>query len=264
MNAARLKKSRIVFSMETKVAAKTKLGDRTFDVITGEKLNVLSVFQTINRILEQLGKPVKFKDADGISTSRISIEKRLRRNGKGFRYVQVDGLVLQVGNVTARGQSFISIEEKSEGAAVSWERWVSPFLEWPNFVQAWVTDREYNYWQNAEDPTQYKGVPDMTGLKMESNGEPFPLERQIVDISENPGRWEFHQGYIEAISPLMWLGDNFWRAIGRNNQDALAKLPWLHLTKPREGILQLSSSIYFQDETTAPEQNALRAAIYGS
>jgi hypothetical protein len=264
MKTAGSEELRIVFSMATKVAAKTKLGDRTFDVITGEKLNALSAFQTINRILEQLGKPAEFRSYEGASISKKSLEKQLQRNGKGIRYVQVDGLVLQVGNVTARGQSFISIEEKSEGAAISWESWVSPFLEWPNFVQAWVTDAEYNFWQNAEDPIEYKGIRDMTRLKMKSNGSPYPLEKQIVDISQNPGRWEFHQGYIEAIGPIMWIGENLWRTIGHDGKDALAKLPWLHMTTPRKGILQLSSDVYFHDETTASEQNALRTAIYGS
>ncbi len=265
MKSPRLEELRIVFSMETKVTAETKIGDRTFGVITGEGLDGISAFHTINRILDQLGKAAKFVDADRVSISKKRIERRLHRKGKGIPYVEVGGLALMLGNIPARAQSYIIAEEKSEGAAVSWESWVSPFLEWPNFAQAWVANTEYNHWQNAKDPLQYKVVGrDMTGLKMKSNGDPYPLEKQIVDISENPGRWEFHQGYIEAIGPLMWLGDNFWRVIGHDGEDALAKLSWLHLTRPRKGILQLSSDIYFHDETTAPEQNALRAAIYGS
>lgn len=264
MNPARLEELRIVFSMETKITARTTLGERTFDVITGDGLDGLSAFHTINQILDQLGKPAKFRTGDGDPTSKKSIEKRLRRKGKGIPYVQVDGLILQLGNVTARAQSFIILEEKSEGAAVSWESWVSPFLEWPNFVQAWVVNVEYNHWQNAEDPMLYEGVRDMTGLKMKPSGDPPPLDRQIVDVSENPGRWEFHQGYIEAIGPTMWLGDNFWRVIGHNSEAALAEIPWLRLTKPNTNILKISSDIYFHDEATASEQNALRAAIYGS
>jgi len=164
---------------------------------------------------------------------------------------------LQAGNLSGRRQSFIIVEEKSPGAVSSWDQWVSPFLGWPNFVQAWVADVEYNYWQNAADPLLYTTVGrDRSGLKMKSNGQPYPSERQIVDTSGTPGRWEFRKGYIEAIGSLMWIGEN--------RESDLRALDWLHLTEPQKGILRVASDFQFTDETMATRQNALRAAIYGS
>jgi hypothetical protein len=103
----------------------------------------------------------------------------------------------------------------------------------------------------------------MSGLKLKSNGQPYPSERVIVDTSENPGRWEFRQGYIEAIGSPMWIGENLWRPIGDNRENELRALDWLHLTEPQKGVLRAESNFHFIDETTASRQNALREAIYG-
>jgi hypothetical protein len=172
---------------------------------------------------------------------------------------------LQAGDIPGWRQSFIIVEEKSPGAAFSWDQWVAPFLGWPNFVQAWVTDVEYNHWQNASDPNEYKVVGrDMSGLKMKSNDMPPPLKQLIVDTSENPGRWEFRRGYIEAIGSTMWIGEKLWQIIGENRESELRALNWLRLTEPQKGVLRVASDVNFTDASTAAEQNALRAAIYGS
>ncbi|HUO92758.1 MAG TPA: hypothetical protein VMU22_07545 [Rhizomicrobium sp.] len=265
MKAPRLEELRIVFSLKPHVVAKQTLGDRTFDVLAGKGLDALAAFDTINHILGELRIPAEFRTYDGTLVPKTKVEERLSKKGKGIPYLNVGGLALRSGNITAMEQSFIIVEEKSEGAASSWDRWVTPFLGWPSFVQAWVTDVEYDHWQNAQDPIEYKTVGrSMVGLRMKSNGLPPPLEQQIVDTSENAGRWEFRPGYVEAIGSIMWFSENFWHLIGSDRKSALAKLNWLHLTEPQKGILRASSDIYFDDETTASEQDALRKAVYGS
>jgi hypothetical protein len=257
------KELRIVFSMNAHVSATQVLGDRTFGLLTAtDPLDMIVVFHAVKEVLEQLGIRPDFRTYEGTGISEKRVKTRLKKYG--IPYLRVGGLALQAGDIPAWGQSYIIVEEKFPGAVSSWDQWVSPFLGWPNFVQAWAADKEYDHWQNAFDPIQFTTVGrDMSGLKMKSNGLPYPLEQQIVDTSENPGRWEFRKGYIEAIGSLMWIGENLWRAIGENRESELRALDWLHLTEPQKGILRVESDYQFIDETTASQQNALRSAIYG-
>ena len=129
---------------------------------------------------------------------------------------EAGGLLFLVGRIPAMRQGFVLIEEKIPGAAHSWDSWVSPFLDELGFVQAWVSDVEYDHGQNASDPIEYTAVGrDYSHLPLKSNGLPFPLEQQVIDTSANPGRWTMRIGYIEAIGSTMWLGKNFWNAVGK-------------------------------------------------
>ena len=262
----RLQEVRIVFSLDAHVSGSQVLGDRTFTFLKpANPLDMLAVFHEIRGALAQFEVRPDFRTYDGKPTSEKRVEARIRKSGKWVQSINIGGVSMDAGNITACRQSYIIMEEKSPGAVSSWDQWVSPFLGWPNFVQAWVKDTEYDHWQNAADPLQYTTVGrDMTGLKMKSNGLPYPLEQQIVDTSENPGRWAFRRGYIEAIGSPMWIGENFWRVIGENRESELRALDWLHLTEPQKGVLRAASDTQFIDETTASRQNALREAIYGS
>ncbi|HEX4158051.1 MAG TPA: hypothetical protein VHY79_06220 [Rhizomicrobium sp.] len=260
---SRLEELRIVFSLDVYERAKQVLGDRTFGVLSPtEPLDILGVFHAIKDVLAQIGIRPNFQTYEGTPVSEKRVKARLPRYG--IPYLRVDGLALQAGNIPGWKQSFLMVDEKSPGTASSWDQWVAPFLGCPNFVQAWVADTEYNYWQNAEDTMLYTSAGrDMSGLKLKSNGQHYPSERVIVDTSENPGRWEFRQGYIEAIGSPIWIGENLWRAIGENRENELRALDWLHLTEPQKGVLRVEYDFQFIDEATAAKQNALREAIYG-
>jgi hypothetical protein len=262
MKLPTLEKLRIVFSLNAHVKTSEILGNQTFEILEAEHMDMWAVLHAIKGVLDRLGTRPNFRTYEGATLSEKQVEERIRKSG--IPYLLVDGLALRAGNLSGRRQSFIIVEEKSDGAASSWDQWVAPFLGWPNFVQAWVANVEYDHWQNASDPLEYTTVGrDMSGLKMKSNGLPPPLEQQVVDTSGNPGRWEFRKGYIEAIGSLMWIGENLWQVTGDNRENELRAINWLHLTEPREGVLRLSSDIHFSDQTTASEQNSLRAAIYG-
>jgi hypothetical protein len=51
---------------------------------------------------------------------------------------------------------------------------------------------------------------DHSQLPKKHNGWPAPLGKMIVDISNNPGRWEFRQGFEAAVGNEMWLGQRFF------------------------------------------------------
>ena len=133
----------------------------------------------------------------------------------------------------------------------------------PNFVQAHFVDKNYQYLQNIYDPIQFKALGlSMEGLPMKSNGLPFPLEQQIVDTSQNPGRYRLCQGYVEASAAYMWFGDLFWQITGADPILATSRMP--------EGVTLVfdkcwklhSSTGLFCDENTAGLQNGIREAVF--
>lgn len=95
------------------------------------------------------------------------------------------------------------------------EKWVSQILNEPAFVQARLYDIGYDRWQNMEDIAYYESEGrDHSNLPKKSNGLPFPLESEVIDISGNPGRWELKQGYIESIGSTMWVNKNLLANLG--------------------------------------------------
>ena len=73
-------------------------------------------------------------------------------------------------------------------------------------IQAFIHNHEYCYWQNAEDILEYESADkDHSKLPKISNGLPFPLEQEIINISNNPGRRIFRHGFKEVVSSPMWL-----------------------------------------------------------
>ena len=78
------------------------------------------------------------------------------------------------------------------------------------FNYGYIEDYEFNYWQNAELLYFYeKWNAPHQNLPKKSNGMPFPLEEEIVDISLNFGRNIEHPGMLFAIAPIMWMNKSY-------------------------------------------------------
>lgn len=73
---------------------------------------------------------------------------------------------------------------------------------------------------------------------MKSNGLPFPLEQQIIDTSQNPGRRILRDGFVEAVGSVMWLGEQFWPLTGASKQTVLAA-EWLECEQLANGVLRI-------------------------
>jgi hypothetical protein len=83
------------------------------------------------------------------------------------------------------------------------------------FVQARIYDAEYERWQNAESLTLFEvECAEHAHLPKRSNGLPFPLTQEIVDISKNLGRWVLKSGYIEAVGAVMWVNKSLLQVEG--------------------------------------------------
>lgn len=133
------------------------------------------------------------------------------------------------------------------------------------FVSAWVADPDYQFWQSAKYLSHYKtlGRP-WEHLPTKSNGLPPPLEQAIVDVSNNPGRWAFHDGFIEAVGAVMWFGERFWQVTGTSKQQVLSQ-PWLQCAEIAQGLLrvQAAAQCFSTDEGEAGDlQRKLRALLF--
>ncbi|EIC31600.1 MULTISPECIES: hypothetical protein [Methylomicrobium] len=151
-------------------------------------------------------------------------------NGNGFEIHLASVLRYQV--------DILSISAEN-GKNMFWDDWITSISEQVKVVQAWLVDADYDYWQNAEDSLQYisHGRP-WEHLPKRSNGLPPPLEKQIIDTSNNPGHRRFCMGYLEAIGAVMWLGDDFWSLTGANKNDLL-KQSWLKSREIPNGLLRI-------------------------
>jgi len=150
------------------------------------------------------------------------------------------------------------------GAAKSRESWVEPFLGEAGFIQAWVADVEYDYWQNATDPLQYESAGrSYAHLPMKSNDLPPPLRRNIIDISKNPGRCHLKAGYVEAISATMWLGERFCQRVGKGRKAKVLSDDRLNARALNNVIALRVLEHCFCDGHTAQVQNQLREILYG-
>ncbi len=136
-----------------------------------------------------------------------------------------NGFKLRFGLLSALDQCFLVIDEAEWHNNTELEEEIRPVLELEVFIQAWISDVEYDFWQNATDPLGCEDVGrSLLGLSMRSNGLPPPLDQMEIDISGNPGRNVLRQGYVEAIGSTMWLGDLLWERVGA---DRLSKISLL-------------------------------------
>lgn len=173
------------------------------------------------------------------------------------------GYQFHYGSLPNEQMDLLAIE--SEQPAIPWDEWMWQFMNHSNFVMAWVTDSEYDHWQNAQDPLEYTAVgKSYSHLRLKSNGLPYPVEQQIVDTSANPGRRRFRDGYIEAIGAVMWLGEPFWSLTGADEPE-VAAAPWLRVSKPIPSVtkLQVGEQSFTSAEGECGElQRKLRDLLY--
>lgn len=171
------------------------------------------------------------------------------------------GLSFQFGSLRRFDHVFVHLQEQVPGASGGWENWLEPFLRSEGFVQAWVSDVEFDHWQNAKDLSFYTDRKDkLAEVKIISNNLPPPLTRDIVDVSNNPGRRVIKQGYVECVGLSMWLGKKFWEKVGGFDIKRLQDAGW-HIRETSDIITIIQSEAFYED-CAEPIQKLLRSALY--
>ena len=188
----------------------------------------------------------------------------ISRSGKPHFGLHIAGGQIHFSDVTHFDHSLVWID----GLVLNFddaEKWVTPFLEIDGFFQAWVYDPEYNRWQNAEDPLIYEAHRrSITGLSMKSNKLPFPLEKEIIDISSNPGRRICRKGYVESVAAVMWFSTGVLDKLNISHSK-LSKLDWATTDWISDHIvrIQISEKPFTSADNEAGRlQDRLRSVLY--
>ncbi|MHA6825331.1 hypothetical protein ACQUJV_03835 [Ralstonia pseudosolanacearum] len=191
------------------------------------------------------------------------ILKKVQKNGT-WGLLSTVNLDFQFGLAGAYGHGFVLVREKAPSVAGCWNAWVEPFLSKQGLIQAWVSDSDYNFWQNVKDPVEYQlAGRDCSFLPMKTNGLPPPLDRKEIDISKNPGRWLLKMGYVEAIGYIMWLSELFWARTG-THRNQLSSVNWLDVSELPKGVTFVKVlEAKFSDERTKDRQDTMRGLLYG-
>ena len=146
-----------------------------------------------------------------------------------------------------------------------WDQWAAPFIGSRNFVMGYVVDSQYDFWQNAYDPIQYEARHrPFNHLPMKSNGLPYPLEKMIIDTSQNPGRRTLRNGYHEAVASVMWLGETFWHLTGADRKE-IERSGWLQVAHPLAEVIRIQAAEeYFRtpDSASGEIQKKLRSVLF--
>lgn len=94
-----------------------------------------------------------------------------------------------------------------------------------------------------------------------SNNLPFPLEQEVVDISNNPGGFVLKNGYLETVSSSMWLAKSLITDLAKlrdfTNISELNNSDVVEINTPYETFDSSNGE-------QATLQNQLRRAAYGA
>lgn len=196
-----------------------------------------------------------------VKASKIPIELRKRKT-QAFN-IESEKFAFHMATVTNYQHIVLQIEAKAGYHESWWFDWVNELIRMDGFVQAWLIDSEFDYWQNAADPLEYEAKGKAyDGLPMISNGLPPPLEQFEIDTSKNLGLRKLSDGYVEAIGAHMWLSTTFLNLVGKSIEE-IKDAAQVSVDNTLPGIFHIYSSVeIFQDSTTQLEQKKLREALY--
>ena len=101
-----------------------------------------------------------------------------------------------------------------------WEKVLKQFCKSGSIVSARLINCEFERWQNRENllfyETQNRPHDHLPKIRRDA---PPPLDKWIIDISNNPGRIVRSKGILEAIGGIMWLSDEFFRITGSDKEN---------------------------------------------
>ncbi len=212
------------------------------------------VWQNISKLMKSdLVNVFNFKE-DKLSKDEVS-----RRITNHFQ-VEFDDYEIDLGYIANNHIYILYINNIN---TESCEKILHPLFELPSFLQARIYDDEYNLWQNMDDITYYEASGrEHSNLPKINNGLPFPLEATVIDISSNPGRYIFRDGYIEFISALMWFNKSLLEKLNSNLEE-LKKQDFVTFNDYNSYIeIKANDKAFVENDGTENKQILLRKFVY--
>lgn len=217
--------------------------------------------EIIHRVLNDLSISLEGFRLYGKPISLAQVPKSLKAAKRTAFLLESPGWMFHRNTIRQYSMDVFSIKTNLESLRP--DNWVNELSTELPITHAWVSDGEYDHWQNAEDPLQYRGTGrTFEHLPMRSNGLPPPLEQMVIDISNNPGRRLLHVGYIEAVGSPMWFGSRFWELTGADKNLVLAE-SWVNGRELSGGLVRIEPSREpFSSIDSAAMQEQLRNLLY--
>jgi len=142
-----------------------------------------------------------------------TIKKHLTNRSRRLFHVSIDGITY----TSMRGKGFrsFSIEPTPVDSLSEIDELVKTLIPDESLILARTYDPKYNHRQNEKQLDMYEAHGWSTeGLTLKKSHLPPPLDTMEVDISNNPGRTQLCDGYMEFVGNQMWFGDEFWKRSG--------------------------------------------------
>ena len=226
-------------------------------------VDAADIWKAIELVLSQNGLAQNTATFYGREYEFSSIISEIDRQNKKAFNIEMRNLSFLFSSIIKYRQCLLQITVKEEISRDWWLLWVDSLVSIGGFTQAWLVDVEFDFWQNAEDPIEYKAKEkSLTGLPMISNGLPPPLEQHVIDVSKNLGRRKVCDQYVEAIGSYMWVTSKFFELIGRNKEDIESSSD-ISIEGVGGDVHCISvGTDLFRDSTTEVLQRALRDSLY--
>lgn len=126
---------------------------------------------------------------------------------QGYFLKKYDRLSINFGGVASSHLSVLLISGLSMDYQKVFE-FISLFQEINSFTQARYYDVEFDYWENASDLNIYKANNrDYSNLEVVSNGLPFPLTQDIIDVTNNAGYRKVYEEHITFVGEVLVIKD---------------------------------------------------------
>ncbi|MFV0347944.1 MAG: hypothetical protein ACK5JO_05105, partial [Halodesulfovibrio sp.] len=167
-------------------------------VFASSAINSIEIWKVFSSVLNSYkGYSVSIY-RNGKNKTEKQIEAYARK--RGYDNIEVDVLGYGLLAISFSTYQLISIRCDRDGMFVPWCDWVEVFRKTKGFLQAWVCDREYVYWQGVQQIDEYEtSGRDHSHLPKIPSGSPPPCEQIVIDILVNPSRRVIRKGFVEAI-----------------------------------------------------------------
>lgn len=228
--------------------------------------SALEVWSYIDDWYKTLGHVSVKNDLTGTWLKSGDISSSLKRTTTNrFSYSVGDGAIFYNNSGSANGQIGKLLVHDLIGDTLEAELLLKHFFSDSRYTSARVFHRDYEFLQNETDIDYFirKGL-DYKHLPIKNNGLPFPLEKEIIDISTNPGMRLFNFEFIEVVGSTMWLSERFWEVTGTSKRKVLSS-NLFDITELNNIVKIIAQDKPFSDwkGEEGERQNQLRSLLFG-